>query len=298
MTDSPAGLSIGELAERTQVPAATLRSWEVRYGFPRPERLPGGHRRYSEDDVVLIRGVLRERSAGVGLRTAISRAAIAASEPEPSVFAGLRGRYPALEPLVLRKASMLALSRAIEDECCARAERPLLCASFQRERFYRQAEDRWRELARTALRVIVFADFGAVADAASAPLEIPIPSDAALRREWTLVCDAPDYSACLTGWELPSRSGGADRDRQFEVLWTVDPLAVRDAATICVQLARSLAPGLGTLLDDVPSDPPPRASADLHQAIRLFNRITGYLDRAAYGDTGAPATSARGRGGS
>ena len=30
----PARLSIGDVADRSGVPAATLRSWEARYGFP------------------------------------------------------------------------------------------------------------------------------------------------------------------------------------------------------------------------------------------------------------------------
>ena len=51
-------LTISELAERTQVPQATLRSWESRYGFPSPERLPGGHRRYAESDVAADQGIV------------------------------------------------------------------------------------------------------------------------------------------------------------------------------------------------------------------------------------------------
>jgi len=47
-------LSIGELAQRTGMPAATLRSWEDRYGFPRPPRLARGHRRYQDSDIALI----------------------------------------------------------------------------------------------------------------------------------------------------------------------------------------------------------------------------------------------------
>ena len=40
MTEPQDGLSIGELAGAgTEVPAATLRSWEDRYAFPRPHRL-------------------------------------------------------------------------------------------------------------------------------------------------------------------------------------------------------------------------------------------------------------------
>ena len=60
---------------------------------------------------------------------------------------------------MLRKRVLLALSRAIEDESCAQAERPLLFGSFQRERFYRQSQRRWRDFARTAELAVVFADF-------------------------------------------------------------------------------------------------------------------------------------------
>ena len=31
------------------IPPATLRTWEERYGLPTPERSPGGHRLYSRD---------------------------------------------------------------------------------------------------------------------------------------------------------------------------------------------------------------------------------------------------------
>ena len=47
---------------------------------------------------------------------------------------------------------------------------------------------------------------------------------------------------------------------------------------ICARLARSLSPGLGRLEDDLPSGPSP-ASADLHRAMGMLNRMTGYLDK-------------------
>ena len=153
------GLAIGELAEQTGVPAATLRSWETRYGFPRPRRLEGGHRRYHLADVALIREVLRQRTAGLSLEAAIGQATARGAEAEASVFAGLRRRQPDLLPQVVRKSTLLALTRAMEDEYCARAERAVLFASFQRQRFYRNSRDRWAELARTALVTTVFADF-------------------------------------------------------------------------------------------------------------------------------------------
>ena len=69
---------------------------------------------------------------------------------------------PRSQPTVLPKPAVLALSRAIEDEYCARAAGGVLIGSFQRERFYRRAERRWRELARTADLAVALADFSAL----------------------------------------------------------------------------------------------------------------------------------------
>jgi methanogenic corrinoid protein MtbC1/transposase-like protein len=48
------GLNISALAQRTGVAPDTLRKWEQRYGILRPERTPGGQRRYSERDVARV----------------------------------------------------------------------------------------------------------------------------------------------------------------------------------------------------------------------------------------------------
>jgi MerR family transcriptional regulator, light-induced transcriptional regulator len=289
----PDGLSIGDLARRTQVPAPTLRSWEDRYGFPRPRRLAGGHRRYDHDDVARIETVARLRASGMSLPAAISQAVSRTAEAEPSVFAGLRRRHPELTAQVLRKVTLLALTRAIEDECCARAERPVLFASFQQQRFFRQSQERWTELARTAHIVVVFADFSGTAGAGGpppgepAPIRVPLPPDAPARREWTLVCDAQDYPACVAGWEFPGQREAADAGRRFEVIWSADPQVVSDAAAICAQLAGSARPELRPLLDRLPSEPAPAASADLRRATGLLSRMTGYLEQAAARPTGS-----------
>ena len=301
MTESQDGLSIGELTRRTEVPAATLRSWEDRYGFPRPHRLAGGHRRYDQADIGLIEAVVRLRAAGMSLQAAIGQATSAADQPEPSVFAGLCRRHPGLIPQVLRKATLLALTRAIEDECCARAERPALFAAFQQRRFFLQSQRRWTELARTARVAVVFADFGEPAATnrpprGPAPVRVPLSADAPARREWTLVCDSRDYPACVTGWEFPGQPQAADASRRFEVIWSVDPQVVRDAAVICAQLARSAHPGVGLLLDTLPSEPPAPASADLRRAAGLLTRMTSYLEKAdsLTPSSGSPAPRADG----
>ncbi|HJR37094.1 MAG TPA: DICT sensory domain-containing protein [Nocardioidaceae bacterium] len=281
------GLTIRELAHRTGVAAATLRSWETRYGAPAPRRLAGGHRRYTESDVSYVAEVLRLRASGLGTASAIARASTGVHEGElldPSVFAGLRRRHPHLAPRVLRKPTLLALTRAIEDESRARAERPLLFASFQHERFYLQSKGRWEDLARTAERVVVFADFsgGAPADAAqsnhAAPRLVPTPPDSPLQREWFLVCDSPDFPVCVTGWQLPDQDDVPDRARRFETLWTVDPVEVRDAARICAALADTFAPRAQWSLEERLAGTPAPSSPDLRRTQSLFARLVGYLD--------------------
>ncbi len=285
MDDAAAdGLSVGDLAARTGVRAATLRTWETRYGFPRPRRQPGGHRRYRDRDVGLIEQILRLRDAGISLPAAIGRVTADAAQLEPSVFAGLQRRHPELQPQVLRKSTVLALTRAIEDECCARAERALLFGSFQHERHFRSSAARWREMARTSLLTVVFADFTGSGETSAPDLEagtpvikLPLPADAPLRREWTLVCESDAYPACLSGWEIPGQHGVPDDARRFEVVWSLDPAVVRDAALICVRLAEYLAPEL-RLARLLPAGKPAPASADLRRATGLLSRMTGYLE--------------------
>jgi MerR family transcriptional regulator, light-induced transcriptional regulator len=275
-----ATLSISDLAERTDVAPATLRSWESRYGFPAPRRLAGGHRRYADRDVAVVEEVLRLRASGLSLPAAVDRATAQVGEPETSVFAGLRRRHPDLQPQVVHKTTLLSLSRAVEDECCARARNPVLFASFQTERFYRQSTHRWAELARTARAVAVLADFAAPSAPGETPMRVPVPRTSPVRREWALVCDAPDQPACLAGWEVPEQQGLPDPARRFEMVWSVDPRVVRDAAHVCVELVTTFAPELGLLVAEQLSGTPPHASADLRRSAGVLDRMIGYLDRS------------------
>ena len=49
--------NIGVVSRMTGVSMATLRAWERRYNFPNSERTSGGHRLYSENDVLQLRWV-------------------------------------------------------------------------------------------------------------------------------------------------------------------------------------------------------------------------------------------------
>ena len=281
----PGSLTIGDLARRTGVAPATLRVWESRHGFPRPRRRDSGHRRYDEHDVELVTQVLRRRDSGMRLEVAIAGVALAdaatgTAPGAPSVHAAMRRLHPNLQPQRLKKSTLLAVSWAIEDECCSRAEQPMIFGGFQKEHYYRAAEERWTELARIARSTMVFAAFSQDPDPVDRTTMVDLPEDAPMRREWAVVCEAPDYPAMLTAWELPGQSTVPDRLRLFEAIWTVEPGVVRDAARACAQTAQQLghpegAPLLYELADN-PAPPP----VELLQAASLLNRVVAYVDRA------------------
>jgi methanogenic corrinoid protein MtbC1 len=58
-------MSIAAVERETGLPKDTLRVWERRYGFPRPERDAHGERLYSEDQVARLRTVKRLMDRGM-----------------------------------------------------------------------------------------------------------------------------------------------------------------------------------------------------------------------------------------
>lgn len=251
--------------------------WERRYGFPSSPRRTGQHRRYGEADLQRVVAVNRLRGQGLSLTAAINRAR-QADEPRPaSLFAGLRRLHPQMQPSVLSKRALLELTRAMEDEYCAHGGGGLLVGSFQHERFFRHAERRWRELARTAAVAVAMADFAVLAKPAGGPVEVPVELGHPLSREWTLTIDAPGARACLAAWEQPTQSALPDPRRRFEVLWSFDPRVVRSSSALAAELLRGLAPAVAERIRGVipEADGPP--ASDLAFATSLANRIVGYL---------------------
>jgi MerR family transcriptional regulator, light-induced transcriptional regulator len=267
-------LSIGDLAARTGVSEGTLRMWETRHGFPVPTRLASGHRRYNELDVERIQVAVQAREDGLPLPMAIERAQRRGAEPRRSMYAALRERFDHLHPRPVARRTLLHISRAIEDECAGRAQRPLLLGCFQRARFFRQAEPRWRDLARTAEMTIVMADFKRVRRRPHGLVELPLAAEDPLLREWVLVCDAADLTACLVGWERPRDDG---EPRRFELIWTVEPQVVREAARLLCELIAGRSPALIAGLRERLDEPPSAVvSGHLRATVELATRIAMY----------------------
>ena len=278
-TGAGPGMTIGELARRTGVNVGTLRMWESRHGFPQANRLPSGHRRYDERTVHLVQQVQRRQEAGSRLEAAITAVTSVPEIPPASVYAELVRSQPMLVPQRLRKSTLLALTWALEDECCARAQNPWMFGAFQDERFYRQAQARWRDLSRTARGAWAMGQFAEPTPPSPGdPVEVDLPPSSPMTREWSLVCLAPDLPAALAAWELPWQERVADGDRLFESIWTLDPVAVRDAARSAARLVSFLGHDTDSALAAA-DDPRPPAAVDLEQTTALFNRVLAYVDR-------------------
>jgi DICT domain-containing protein len=168
------------------------------------------------------------------------------------------------------------LSHAIEDEAVARAERPLLFGCFQHERFYRAAEGRWRELARTAERAVVLADFRRRRRPRGAPMELPLRPDDPLMREWVVVCEGATFAACMVGFEHPG-----SHPRSFETVWSAERAVVREAARTCAELAARAAPDLADELRHHLDAPMASSRDELRSMADLTTRMVAYATAQA-----------------
>ena len=138
----------------------------------------------------------------------------------------------------LHKRTLLALSWAIEDEFCAKAEQALIFGSFQQEallpvRRAPMVRDRPGLEIRNCLRRLRGERRRVVTEA----------RDPACRRTHAtrvgrgLRRAGPARRA--HGVELPGQADVPDRSRLFESMWSVDGEAVRDAARVCTEVALS-----------------------------------------------------------
>jgi MerR family transcriptional regulator, light-induced transcriptional regulator len=64
-------LKTSEAASLLNVSPNTLRAWERRFGFPKPQRSPGKHRLFTHGEVAALRDALQE---GLSISSAVSRA--------------------------------------------------------------------------------------------------------------------------------------------------------------------------------------------------------------------------------
>lgn len=122
----------------------------------------------------------------------------------------------------------------MEDQVLAATlEQPLVIASFQRERYYRQEAHRYQRLALCSNQIYVLsAPETEFTNSSQSYEKVAFEPEDALSKEWHLVVIADNYATCLVCREcvgsktksrqLPDLSPGLDMDtaRRFEGIWT------------------------------------------------------------------------------
>jgi len=152
------------------------------------------------------------------------------------------------------KSSLTALSHAMEDQVLAsdtEDEQPLIIASFQKERFYRQEAHRYGRIGTLSPHVYVLAapetEFSSISDVYE---KIAFTEDDALSHEWHLVIIGKNYATCLICREkthLPKTKASEmamDNSRRFEGIWTFDRQVSQKAAEILLHRIASYRPEL------------------------------------------------------
>ncbi|MGP1382870.1 MAG: DICT sensory domain-containing protein [Thainema sp.] len=176
-----------------------------------------------------------------------------------SVLEALLQRRPELRPQMYFKSSLTALSHAMEDQVLAStSEQPLIIASFQRERFYRQEAHRYERIASVTNQVYVLAAPETEFTNRSDEYEtIAFEPEDMLSQEWHLVVVGQQYTACLicrehyggqdSSPELETSKSSPlamDQVRRFDGVWTSDPATSYDAADILLARIQTYRPEL------------------------------------------------------
>ncbi len=173
-----------------------------------------------------------------------------------SVLKELLQALPSLRSQMYFKSSLTALSHAMEDRVLAGIGEPLVIASFQRERFYKQEAHRYKRIAKISNQVYVLSapetdfknhseDYETIAFA---------PQDE-LSKEWHLIVISEDYAYCLVCREKTESKNkyladlNLDNNRRFEGIWTFDRQTSKKAASILLEKIVNYRPELLEKID-------------------------------------------------
>ncbi|WP_445173973.1 DICT sensory domain-containing protein [Microcoleus sp.] len=209
-----------------------------------------------------------------------------------SLLAELLQALPQLRAQIYFKSSMTALSHAMEDLVLAGSDEPLVIASFQRERFYRQEAHRYRRIASRSSQVYVLAAPETEFKNGSECHEtVAFAPEDGLSKEWHLVVLGQQYSTCLICQEkiVPIENQDErgplvmDQSRRFEGIWTFDREVSCKAAALLLDKIVNYRPELAEKIDRA------RTTYNLIETPKKTRKSAA--NKAAKADTTAPKDS-------
>lgn len=148
-----------------------------------------------------------------------------------SLLQDLVTEYVNLRPQIYFKSSMIALARALQDLVLADKQQYLVIANFQHEKYFRQQQQRFQQMASRSEQVYILGVPDRESGFAVGNLgyeTIPLKPTDTLARERYLVVIGQQYSACLAVQErlslnnLPDQAYVIQQEQIFEGFWTFD----------------------------------------------------------------------------
>ncbi len=79
MSDTTPIFNLKAVMNEVGLSAPTLRAWELRYGLPKPQRTPGGHRLYSKQDIEMLKWLVERQKEGLSISQAVAMWKVRAS---------------------------------------------------------------------------------------------------------------------------------------------------------------------------------------------------------------------------
>src|ERR1700755_1633946 len=106
-------LKTSEASSLLNVSPNTLRAWERRFGFPKPQRSPGKHRLYMYGEVAALRDALQE---GLSISSAVSRAREGLASDSSALIGALTSYEPERADVAIEAALALrSVERTVEE---------------------------------------------------------------------------------------------------------------------------------------------------------------------------------------
>ncbi|MGQ4649327.1 DICT sensory domain-containing protein [Lyngbya aestuarii] len=211
-----------------------------------------------------------------------------------SLLQDLLQELPHLCSQMYFKASLTALSHAMEDLVLAGSDSPLVIANFQQERFYRQEVHRYRQIGQRSNQVYVLAapESESGFPVVSEPYEtIPLGSKDGLAQEWHLVILGQQYTACLVCREKLTLDSPMEQARQFEGFWTFESSVSKTVARLLLSRIAVYRPELASKVEKawqdyaLTAEAPQQALIPLTQLVDagvFAHRLITYLQASQY----------------